>query len=604
MIAPLSSAAGPSSVHDRFHATRVLRRDRTDGAVVLTLDVELAPYPARYHDWLFQWAAVAPNRVFLAERAPGHEGWATITYAEAAEKVERIAAALAERDLSAERPIVVLSGNSIDHQLLGLAGMLAGVPHAPVSVAYSLVSQDHGKLRHILKLLDPGLVYASHAEAFANALNLPEMAGREIVTNIPFPSVPGATLFSTLLAGGSAVRLAAAREKVGPETIAKFLFTSGSAGIPKAVVTTHKMLCANAQMANQVWAFLERRPPVLVDWLPWSHVFGGNHNMGQVLRNGGTMYIDDGKPLASEVGRTLRNLSEVSPTAYFNVPRGYDFLLPALRQDAALRKRFFADLDCVFYAGASLPEHLWDGLGALAETSSAVPPSMLTGWGLTETSPTVTVLHRHGGEPGNIGVPLPGVELKLVPNGRKWEARVRGPNVMPGYWRMPEQTAKAFDREGFLITGDAVLFIDEQDAGRGVRFNGRITEDFKLTTGTWVHTAGVRERALKALGALATDVVVTGPDRPDVGLFIFPSPATAGQEDYRERLTAALRTMNEGFRGSSEIVARALIMTEPPSLDKGEMTDKGSLNMLAILEHRRALLEQLYTDADPDVLRF
>jgi feruloyl-CoA synthase len=591
------------AVNSRFRPMQVISRAGADGSTILSVTEPLRPYPARMHDHFLRWAAAAPARIFLAERRPGREGWASITYGEAGEKVERLAAAIAERGLSAERPIVILSGNSIDHQLLTLAGMIAGVPTAPVSVAYSLVSQDHGKLRHILRLLDPGLVYAADGEMFAKALSIDAMAGREIVVGRISSAHPAATPFSRLLEGGDAAGLSAVREKVGPKTIAKFLFTSGSTGTPKGVITTHEMLTSNAEMSPQVWGFIDRRPPVFVDWLPWSHVFGGNHNMGQVLRAGGTLYIDDGRPMPAEFPKTLRNLADVSPTAYFNVPRAYDLLVPALTSDEALRKRFFAELDVIFYAAASLPEHLWNNLGALAEGASATPASMLTAWGLTETSPTITALHHHGGESGNIGIPLPGVELKLARNGPKLEARARGPSITPGYWRNPEATAKAFDEEGFFRTGDALTLVNERDPGRGVRFNGRVAEDFKLTTGTWVHTGGVRARALAGLGPLISDVIVTAPDRDDLGLFIFPSPAATRDESYASKVLEGLRAMNRGLSGTSDVVARAMIMNEPPSLDKGEMTDKGSLNMHAVLEHRRDLLERLYTKDDPEVLR-
>ncbi|BAT59624.1 long-chain-fatty-acid--CoA ligase [Variibacter gotjawalensis] len=596
------AARSLNAIEARFRPLQIVRDERAGGSFVLRAVEALRPYPAAMHEHLFRWVTEAPERMFLAERRPGQDGWASITYGEAGEKVLALAAAIADRGLSAERPIVILSGNTIDHQLLTLAGYVAGVPTAPISVAYSLVSQDHGKLKGIIDLLDPGMIYAANGAVFEKPLMLDAMRGREIVVGTPCPALPNATPFSALLKGGSASALDAARATVGADTIAKFLFTSGSTGTPKGVITTHRMLTSNAEMSPQAWPFLDR-PQVFVDWLPWSHVFGGNHNMGQILRGGGTLYIDDGKPMPAEFPKTLRNLAEVSPTAYFNVPRAYDLLAHALKSDEALRKRFFAELDVIFYAAASLPEHLWTTLGALAESESDTPASMLTAWGLTETSPTITVLHRHGGESGNIGIPLPGVELKLVPNGPKLEARAKGPNITPGYWRNEKATASAFDEDGFFRTGDALTLVEPKDPGRGVRFNGRVTEDFKLTTGTWVHTGGVRARALAALGPLISDVIVTAPDRDDLGLFIFPSLAAKRDETYAPAVLTALRTMNEGFSGSSERIARAMIMEEPPSLDRGEMTDKGSLNMHAVLEHRDDLLARLYAGNHPDVLR-
>jgi feruloyl-CoA synthase len=587
----------------RFGTFPVVADERADGTIIVRATVPLGEYPARHHDSLFHWARKQPARAFLAERRPGYDGWATIDYGEAAQKAERIAAALAERNLDVERPILILSGNSIDHQLLALGAMIAGIPFSPISTAYSLVSQDFGKLKHVLALLDPGLVYAAD-ERYAKALSTPEMGGREIVLSEPSATLPRATPFPKLLEGGSPDRLKTAAAKVGLDTIAKFLFTSGSTGVPKGVITTHRMINANQQMLTHPWHFFDLRPPVLVDWLPWSHVFGGNCNMGQILRAGGTLYIDDGRPIPGEVARSFRNLREISPTVYFNVPRGFDLLLSELRKDEDLRKRFFAELDVMFYAGAALPDHLWSAFAELAEQARpGQPASMISGWGLTETAPAALILNRHAAEVGNLGPPCPGVEFKLVPNANKLEARVRGPSVTPGYWKMPELTAKAFDEEGFFITGDAVKFVDRNDPARGFRFDGRVVEDFKLMTGTWVHTGDLRSRALKALAGLVFDVVVVGADREEVGLLVFPAPsANADAADYRDRLRAGIERLNDGIEASSQRVARALVLREPPSLDRGEITDKGSLNMRAILDHRRALVEKLYNN-DADVIR-
>jgi feruloyl-CoA synthase len=598
-----TSRSAAAAEDPRFGAFPVVAEERPDGTIIVRATVPLGEYPARHHDSLFRSAKAQPARTFLAERRTGQEGWATVSYAEAAQQAERIAAALAERALGPERPILILSGNSIDHALLALGAMIAGIPFSPISTAYSLVSQDFGKLKHVLALLDPGLVYASD-ERFAKALSIPEMAGREIVLSAPAAVLPGATPLAELLKGGSAERLKAAAAKVGLDSVAKFLFTSGSTGIPKGVITTHRMINANQQMLTHPWRFFDLVPPVLVDWLPWSHVFGGNCNMGQILRAGGTLYIDDGRPIPGEVARSFRNLREISPTVYFNVPRGFDLLLGELRKDDELRRRFFANLDVMFYAGAALPDHLWSAFAEVAEAARpGNPASMISGWGLTETAPAALILNRHDAEVGNVGPPCPGVEIKLVPNAGKLEARVRGPSVTPGYWKMPELTATAFDEEGFFITGDAVKFIDRNDPARGFRFDGRVVEDFKLMTGTWVHTGDVRSRALKALAGLVFDVVVVGADREDVGLFAFPAPSTnADAPDYRERLRAAMERMNEGIEASSQRVARALVLREPPSLDRGEITDKGSLNMRAILDRRGALVDKLYSD-DADVIR-
>jgi feruloyl-CoA synthase len=597
-------ASAEQVCHDRFRPLTVAMTRAGDGSIRLRANEPLPPHPDRLHDHLFRWAKDAPSRTWLAERRPGKEGWATISYSEAADKVSRIAEALADRNLGPQRPIVILSGNATDHKLLTLAAMIAGVPFAPISVAYSLVSQDLGKLRHILKLLDPGLVYAANGAMFARALTIPEMQGREIVVGTPAPELAGATPFAELLKGGSKQRLAEAAAKVTPDTVVKFLFTSGSTGVPKGVTTTQRMLNSNLAMTEYIWPFMSARPPVLVDWLPWSHVFGGNYNSGKVLKNGGTLYIDDGKPTPADFEKSVRNLREVSPTIYLNVPKGFELLLPHLQKDDVLRKSFFADLDALFYAAATLPERLWAGLEEIAlREKPAAPPSMISGWGLTETSPAALIVNRHGAEIGNVGPPLPGMEAKLVPHGDKLEIRIRGPNVTPGYWNAPDLTKAAFDDEGFFITGDAVTFIDPQDAARGFRFNGRTAEDFKLSSGTRVHTAEVWGRARQALGALVFDVVLAAPDRDDLGLLIFPPPGRSVDAAYRDELRAALRKINEGVGGSSRTIARAIVLTEPPSLDAGEITDKGSLNSRGIRERRAAIVERLYDDNDPDVIK-
>lgn len=571
---------------------------RPDGSIVLRAEEALRPYRARLHDFLFHWAEQAGDRTYLAQRGEDG-GWIHLSYRDAAEQARRIAAALAERDLGPERPLLILSGNSLQHALLALGAMIAGVPYSPVSVAYSTLSSDYAKLRHILAILDPAMVYTEDAAQFAAVLQLPEMHGRELVVGRPSAAVPGTTPFSELLAGGSAERLRQAEQAVGPDSVMKIMFTSGSTGVPKGVITTHRMLCANLQGYHQLWPFMTEEPPVMLDWLPWNHVFGGNSNMGHVLSLGGTLYLDDGRPLPGEFDKSLRNLREVAPTLYWNVPKAFELLVAALRRDDELRRQFFSRLRVMFYAAAVLPEHIWRELDQLARQTVPRRISMTTGWGLTETAPSVTLLNRHGAEPGELGVPLPGVELKLVPVEDKLEARVRGPNVTPGYWRMPELTAKAFDEEGFFRTGDALIFIDPSRPELGFRFNGRITEDFKLRTGTWVNYGECRIRALKALGTLATDVVVAAPDRDELGLLIFPGPGmNADDPAYVEQVTAALREMNRGEQGSSRRIARAMIMREPASLDSGEMTDKGSLNVRAVLERRRELVERLYQGGD------
>src|ERR1051325_10058338 len=437
--------------------------ERRAGNLYLRSPQKLAPRARCVTEWLVRWSDKAPERTFLAERKG--DGWRKITYREAYGAVRRIGQALLERGLNAERPVAILSDNSIDHALLALGAMHVGIPAAPISPAYSLMSQDFGKLKHIFQLLKPGLVFAADAAKFAPALAAVEAQSASVAEMLE--TNPGSILEREYA-------------KVRGETIAKILFTSGSTGIPKGVINTHSMLCANQQQLAQCWPFVEDRPPVVVDWLPWNHTFGGNHNFNLILRNGGTLYIDGGKPLPALVETTVRNLADVSPTLYFNVPRGYDLLLPYLERDEKLRQSFFRELDVIFYAAASLPQNLWDRLKRL----SGARVAFLSAWGSTETSPLATSVHFHMDRPGVIGLPVAECELKLVPNAGKLEVRVRGPHVMPAYYQRPDLTQAAFDEESFYRIGDAVKFADPGDPAQGLVFDGRVAEDFKLSTGT------------------------------------------------------------------------------------------------------------------------
>ncbi|HET7364467.1 MAG TPA: feruloyl-CoA synthase [Burkholderiales bacterium] len=533
---------------------------------------KLAPYARCVTEWLAGWSDKAPERTFLAERKG--DGWRKIPYREAYGAVRRIGQALLERGLNAERPVAIVSDNSIDHALLALGAMHVGIPAAPISPAYSLMSQDYGKLKHIFALLKPGLVFAAEPAKFAPAL-----------AAVGAQSTPVAELLQTN--PGSLMEREHA--KVRGETLAKILFTSGSTGVPKGVINTHRMLCANQQQLAQCWPFVEDRPPVVVDWLPWNHTFGGNHNFNLILRNGGTLYIDGGKPLPGLVETTVKNLAEVSPTLYFNVPRGYELLLPYLERDEKLRQSFFRELDVLFYAAAALPPNLWDRLKSLGGPRVA----FLSAWGSTETSPLATSVHFHMDRPGVIGLPIPECELKLVPGAGKLEVRVRGPNVMPGYYQQPDLTREAFDDEGFYRIGDAVKFADAHDPAEGIVFDGRVAEDFKLTTGTWVHAGAVRVKLIAAADPLIQDAVITGHDRDEIGALVFLSAAARAHSDVRERLQAALAKL-AADGGTSTHPRRLLVMSEPPSIDANEITDKGYMNQRAVLERRAALVEKLY----------
>ena len=557
---------------------------RADGSMLLRSPQKLGAYARCVTEWLVQWSDRAPERVFLAERGKG-DSWRKLTYREAYGAVRRIAQALLDRNLNAERPVAILSDNSIDHALLTLGAMHVGVPVAPVSPAYSLMSKDFGKLKSIFELVKPGLVFAADPQRFAPAL---AAVGAQ------------STSVSELLEANPGSTQEREHAKVRPDSLAKILFTSGSTGIPKGVINTHRMLCANQQMLAQAWPLVEERPPVVVDWLPWNHTFGANHNFNLVLRNGGTMYVDGGKPVPGLVETTVRNLKEVTPTMYFNVPRGYDLLLPFLEKDAELRRNFFRDLDVLFYAAAALPQNLWDRLKTLAR-SEGRSPAMLSAWGSTETAPLATSVHFPMERAGVIGLPVAGCELKLVPAAGKLEVRVRGENVTPGYYKRTDLTEAAFDEEGFYCIGDAVRFADPADPAKGIAFDGRVAEDFKLSTGTWVHVGALRIALIAAGDPLIQDAVITGHDRSEVGALVFLSPVAKDlpPQESRARLSSALKKM-QGT--SSTRPARLLVMTEPPSIDANEITDKGYMNQRAVLERRAALVDRLYRD-DPEVIR-
>jgi feruloyl-CoA synthase len=566
---------------------------------------------------LFRLAVEAqPDRVFLAERAG--DGWRTLTYAACRPIVDGIAAAFIERGLSAERPVMVLSGNGIDHALLMLAAYTAGVPIAPVSVAYSLQSSDHAKLKQIASLLQPGLVYVADTAPFAAALAALNGAGFEIVAGYNGAGLEGVTALTSLAETRPGAAVEHSLAACGADTIAKFLFTSGSTGMPKGVINTHGMLAANQQQIAQIWPFLADEPPVLVDWLPWNHTFGGNHNFNLVLRNAGTLYIDAGKPVPALVGETVRNLSEVSPTIYFNVPAGYAALLPHLERDAVVAKSFFARLRLIFYAGAALPQDLWTRLEAAAVQVAGVRIPMTSSWGTTETAPLATASHFLTDQSGMIGVPPPGIEVKLVPCDGKLEVRVRGPNVTPGYWKRPDLTATAFDADGFYCPGDAVRFADAADVAKGLMFDGRLAEDFKLATGTWVHVGGVRTGVLAAASPALQDAVIVGENLPFIGVLAWLNLAgcerLAGRDDarlvdlaahpvIRDHVRASLFRWNAGHNGSSERIARVLLLPDLPSIDANEITDKGYVNQRAAIASRHREIALLYAaEPGPEVI--
>lgn len=586
-----------SATASLFAPPRVERSALPGGGWLFRSRDPLAPHASRITDALWHWARETPERPFLRERTADGT-WSGVAYGEAADTVRRIAQALLARGLGPARPVAVLSGNSVRHALLALAAQSVGVPYTAVSTPYSLQSGDLGKLRHILRKLRPGLIYVEDAAPFAGALAVEEARGAEMVAVAAVP--PGARPYDALLADAPNPGLDRAIAAVDPDAPAKILFTSGSTGVPKGVLGTHRMMAANQQQILQVWPFLSQEPPVLLDWLPWSHVFGSSHNFNMVLRFGGTLWIDEGRPVPGLFDRTLANLREVSPTLRFDVPRGYALLLPALEADRELCRLFFARLRLVFSAAAALPEAQFRRLKALAAAHAPKPVPVVSSWGLTETAPAATTTHTERAPPGGIGTPLPGAELKLVPVDGKLEIRVGGPMVFRGYLDDPAADAAAFDDEGFFRTGDAATWVDDSAPDLGLRFDGRLVEDFKLSSGTRVNAQELRSRALGALAGLVRDVVVVGSDRDDVGLLVFPADPSGAETEapaYRARLRDALARMNaEAGAASSRRVARALVLLEPPSLDAGEVTDKGSLNARAVQARRAADMARLYDE--------
>jgi len=625
MTLTLDRDAAPDAIADRaewarrhtltpFLPHKVLREDRADGTILLRSAYALPPSPPNTGAWLHEWAEKAPYRVAVSERPLEGPGWRNVTYAELLEQVRAVAAALLARDLGQDDTIAMLSGNGLDHLILTLAAQYVGVPVVPLAEQYSLIPEAHARLVYVLDKVRPKLAFVDDASRYAAALALPELEGVEVVAVRGEAGRP-VTRFAKLLAAEPAAALDAAHAEVGPDTLAKILFTSGSSSDPKGVLTTHRMLCVNQTQFTTALPFVRDTPPRVTDWLPWNHVFGGSANLNLVLSQGGTLTIDNGKPTAKGFATTLKNRIDRPGTLAFNVPVGWSMMAEALKGNPALQKHLFKDQQLLFYAGASLPQDVWEALETACFEARGGLPLMISSWGLTETAPSCLIVHEPIGRSGVIGVPLPEVVVKLIPNADgRCEIRVKGPNVMPGYYKDPERTAAAFDGEGFFITGDAVRFVDPSDAARGLIFDGRVSEDFKLETGTWVQAGMLRMAALAELKGLAQDVVICGHDRGEVGLFVFPAAgAVAADADTTSgalndpalmaRIEAVLRAMNARVTGSAKRITRALILAEPPSLKDHELTDKGSLNVNRILRRRAELLERLYDNEDPALIR-
>ncbi len=582
---------------------RVERVALPGGGFILRSPEKLQPFVRCIGEWLEHWAQTTPDALFLAERdASG--GWRRLSYAEARHLVGRLAQGLLNLDLDPARPIVILSDNSVDHALLSLAAMHIGRVSCTVSSAYCRLTKDFEKIHAILDALEPGLIYAGDSGVYGPpaATWLARRAADAPAVPVAFSThaaryegaAPALSLADLMADETPAVMTAFAA--IRPEWTAKYLLTSGSTGVPKVVINTHRMLCANQKQMSQVWPFLTRHQIRLLDWLPWSHTFGGNHNFNMVLSHGGSLYVDDGRPVPGAIEKTVANLREVQPNFYFNVPRGFDMLLPYLEADEALAGAFFSQLEGVFYAGAALPQSLWERLEALARRVRDRPLWFTSSWGATETAPATTSVHWRIDRAGCIGLPIPGVELKLLPNGGKLEIRVRGPNIFPGYRNAPETTAQAFDEDGFYRIGDAARLMDEARPERGIMFDGRVAEDFKLMSGTWVSVGTLRVRAVTAMAPHVADVVVTGHEREEVGLLIFPTPQAKALPpgELAAHVARGLRAIQADGGGSSQTPTRALILDEPPSVDAGEITDKGYINQRAVLTRRANQVLALY----------
>lgn len=586
---------------------------RPDGSILISSTETLGAYPRSIVDALEDWAGRTPDAILISDREGA--GWRSLTYRQVMERIPPLAQALLDAGLGPERPLMILSGNEIEHFLLGMAAIWVGIPYAPISPAYSLVSTDFGKLRHIYGLLTPGMIYASDGTGFEAAIQAVVSADVPVIVRTNPLATRESLVFEDLLRTQVTDAVARAHEAITADTVAKVLFTSGSTGLPKGVITTNRMMACNQQMIRQALAFLADEPPVLLDWMPWNHVAGGSHNVGLVIYNGGSFYIDDGQPTPQRFGRTLENLSMVQPTFFTNVPKAYEFLVAAFAENPAARRNLFARLKLLQYAGAGLAQHVFDGLNEAARAETGERILIITGYGSTETAPFAFTTTWPVTEAGHVGLPAAGMSVKLVPNVEKLELRLKGPNVTPGYWRDAEKTAESFDEEGYYCIGDAVRFAEPWRLDKGLVFDGRVTEDFKLSTGTWVNFAALRSKVIAACAPLIRDVVITGLDYNFIGAMIFPDlqaccrhagldgatepESVVNHSAVRQHFENALSALAKEATGSSNHIARAILLDALPDIDKGEVTDKGSINQRAVRSHRKHLVDRIYADT-PD----
>ena len=612
-------AASPHSrARARLAPPRVAVLDRDDGSRIVSVPIAQPPYPRHLSEWLRQWAREVPARVFLAERAKDG-AWRTITYGEFREAADAMTAALMRRGHSPARPVAALSDNAINFALLMFGAMQAGIPFMPVSPAYSLMSHSFSKIQYVFETMKPSLVYVPAVAPFAKALAAVDLAGIAVLTDDADPDRPGTETIAAWRRESAGPEVDQALAHIGLDQVAKILLTSGSTGMPKGVINTQRMMCSNQAAMAALWPFLAERPPVLVDWLPWNHTFGANFCFNMILKHGGTLHIDGGRPAPGRFEATLRNLRDVQPTLLFNVPRGYDMLIPALEADEDFARRLFADLDVIFYAGAALPKSSWERLSALARKHRGDTLPIVSALGATETAPCITLCHWQADWPVPIGLPVPGIDAKLAPSGGKMELRVRGPAITPGYYGDPDRTHDAFDEEGYFKLGDAVKFVDPARPETGFVFDGRVSENFKLTTGTWVHVGTLRLAVISAAAPAVQDAVIAGHDRSALAALLFPNveacrtiaglPKEASAAEIvahprvRAHVQKGLARHNADSPGSSTVITRALFLVTPPAIDANEITDKGYINQRAVLDHRASEVARLYEPSpDPAVI--
>ena len=577
---------------DDFWSPEFVYDHRDDGSIVMAQKGALTGYLPTLADYLDKWADATADQTWIARRASGGD-WQRITYAEAREKAKAIGGALLSLGLGPDRPLLILSENSLEHALLGAACFYCGIPYAPVSPAYSLVSKDHGKLKDIAATLNPGAIFGDDGSTFAAAFSSIAAPGRVVICRDGCPS--GGVAFDELLNGDTALA-EEARKTLSGETVVKYLFTSGSTGSPKAVINTNEMICAMQAMVRDCYRFLERQPPVVLDWAPWNHTAAGNKVSYLVLTNGGTYYIDDGRPVPGKFEETLRNLREISCTWYFNVPLGWEMLVDALKVDPALSQTFFSRLGMMFYAGAGMAQHTWDALRQLSRDARGVEVLLATGLGATETAPFALACTEIQEKAGNVGVPSKGLQMKLVPTSGKMEVRLKGPTITPGYYGDPKKTAEAFDDEGYYCMGDALRPADPADLSKGFFFDGRVAENFKLNTGTWVAVGAVRSSLVDSMAGLVRDAVIVGENQAELGALLLLSDKAKSmpEPDRVKALTEALKNAAKTATGSASRIRRAAVLGADPSFEKGEVTEKGSLNQRAMRENNRDLTENLY----------